>query len=193
MKGLKILGLAVVAVAAFWVGSNLGEVQLTDSVRTSAAVEEHAEQVPLSGKEVKAHTGAKKVTIYRADEDGAQLIADTYTVERTNETIAQAMGLLSEDPMKNGLYGTLPEGAKVNSIRFAQHVAYIDFSPELKRNFHGGSAAELMLVGSIVNTLTEIPGVKKVKITVNGHTVESIGGHCDVSVPLERMPELLKK
>ena len=49
-----------------------------------------------------------------------------------------------------------------------------------------------MLVGSIVNTLTEFPEVKKVQILIDGTHVETLSGHMDLSEPLVRMTELLK-
>ena len=49
-----------------------------------------------------------------------------------------------------------------------------------------------MLVGSIVNTLTEFPEVQKVRILIDGAPVETLSGHMDLSEPLARMTELLK-
>ena len=49
-----------------------------------------------------------------------------------------------------------------------------------------------MLIGSIVNTLTDFPEVKKVQILIDGASVETLSGHLDLSEPLPRMTELLK-
>ena len=81
----------------------------------------------------------------------------------------------------------------MRSIHFANGIARVDFSSEIVKNFRGGSAGELLMVGSIVNTLTEIHGVEKVRIMVNGKQVKTIGGHVDLSEPLGRMEDLLKK
>ncbi|MBQ5389910.1 MAG: GerMN domain-containing protein, partial [Anaerovibrio sp.] len=59
--------------------------------------------------------------------------------------------------------------------------------------FVGGSTGEEMLVGSLVNTLTEFPEIKKVQILVEGKEIDSLSGHLDLSRPVERMPELIKK
>ena len=67
----------------------------------------------------------------------------------------------------------------------------MDFSQDLVKHFVGGSTGEEMLVGSIVNTLTEFPEVKQVQILIEGSPVETIAGHMDLSVPLERMKDLL--
>ena len=62
----------------------------------------------------------------------------------------------------------------------------------LQKNFVGGSTGEEMLVGSVVNTLTEFPEIQKVQILVDGQEVETLSGHMDLSQPLPRMTELLK-
>ena len=49
-----------------------------------------------------------------------------------------------------------------------------------------------MLVGSVVDTLTEFPEVKKVQILIDGKKVESLSGHMDLSQPMGRMADLLK-
>lgn len=49
-----------------------------------------------------------------------------------------------------------------------------------------------MLVGSIVDTLTEFPEVKQVQILIEGKKVETLGGHMDLTQPLTRMNDLLK-
>ncbi|MEW6230380.1 MAG: GerMN domain-containing protein, partial [Bacillota bacterium] len=56
----------------------------------------------------------------------------------------------------------------------------------------GGSRNEELLVWSIVNTLTEFPGIYRVQILVDGKKEESIGGHVGIDVPLERNPNLIR-
>lgn len=81
---------------------------------------------------------------------------------------------------------------KLRSVKVQDGVATVDFSKELQKNFNGGSTGEEMLVGSIVNTLTDFPEVKKVRIRIEGEDVETLSGHMDLSEPLPRMTELLK-
>ncbi|MBO5652568.1 MAG: GerMN domain-containing protein, partial [Selenomonas sp.] len=49
-----------------------------------------------------------------------------------------------------------------------------------------------MLVGSIVNTLTEFSEIKRVQLLVEGKKIESISGHLDLTKPVERMENLIK-
>lgn len=198
MKWILKLGLlAVLALGVVIGGSYYHDIQEVIGDRLSISFdEEQAEQRPRTAENIYQSEESKelrKVTVYRASGDGQTLVGEVYTVAKTNETIAQAMGLLLAEPSNDTNWSTIPEGTKVRSIHFANGIARIDFSPEIVKNFRGGSAGELLLVGSIVNTLTEIRGVEKVRIMVNGKQVESIGGHVDLSEPIGRMNDLLKK
>lgn len=195
MKWIIGLGLAILLAVSMMIGNDWGEELKAVISEKNPIVTEQTEQEPQT-PDTAYRTDVKEtrnVTVYRASSDGQSLVKEVYTVGKTNQTIAQAMGLLVAEPSNQENWATIPKGATVRSIHFAGGIARIDFSPELVKNFRGGSAAELMLVGSIVNTLTEINGVEKVRITVNGKPIETIGGHCDVSEPIGRMPELLKK
>ena len=93
---------------------------------------------------------------------------------------------------KKGLANVFPKKAKLLQVTVSGKVAKVDFSRELQKNFVGGSTGEEMLVGSVVNTLTEFPEIQKVQIMVDGQEVETLSGHMDLSQPLPRMTELLK-
>lgn len=85
----------------------------------------------------------------------------------------------------------LPKGTELRGIRVENGVAIADFSPELVSNFQGGSDSEGVVVYSIVNTLTSLPGVKQAQILVSGQPLDSIGGHLDTSDPLSADGELV--
>ena len=96
-------------------------------------------------------------------------------------------------PKEKGLVAIFPKNAKLRKVTVENGVAKADFDQSLVKNFSGGSTGEEMLVGSIVDTLTEFPEVKSVQILINGQAVETIAGHMDTSVPLKRMEKLLRK
>ncbi|MBQ1249359.1 MAG: GerMN domain-containing protein [Selenomonadales bacterium] len=198
MKWILRLGLlAVLAFAVVIGGSYYHDIKDVIGDRISISLDkERAEQRPRTADDVYRSEQSKderNVTVYRASSDGQALVGEVYTVAKTDETIAQALGLLLSEPSDSNNWSTIPDGTKVRSIHFANGIARVDFSSEIVKNFRGGSAGELLMVGSIVNTLTEIHGVEKVRIMVNGKQVKTIGGHVDLSEPLGRMEDLLKK
>ncbi|MBQ1252215.1 MAG: GerMN domain-containing protein, partial [Firmicutes bacterium] len=46
------------------------------------------------------------------------------------------------------------------------------------------SSEEKLVIESILSTLSQFDSVNAVQIRVNGHVVESIAGHWDISKPL---------
>jgi spore germination protein GerM len=79
----------------------------------------------------------------------------------------------------------------VLSVSVADGIATVDFSPELVSEFRGGSDNEGVTVYAIVNTLASLPTVDKVHILVEGRAVNTVGGHLDVSQPLNFDDELV--
>ncbi|MEN6371152.1 MAG: GerMN domain-containing protein [Armatimonadota bacterium] len=87
----------------------------------------------------------------------------------------------------------IPQGTKLIGVKIKKRTAYADFSKEIRDNFTGGSMNEALLVNAIVHTLAQFDDVKKVQIMVEGKKVESLGGHLDISQPLEGDSTLLSK
>ena len=79
---------------------------------------------------------------------------------------------------------TLPRGTSLKSVKIVDNVAYVDFSKEITENHWGGSRAEELTVYSIVNTLTDVPGIKEVQILIEGLVSCTIAGHIILDEPL---------
>ena len=133
------------------------------------------------------------IKVYYPDDQGLKLVA----VKRTIKTdaagkYAAAMKSLLTGTKQKGQTTIIPKQAKLKSVKVKGDTAYVDFNQDLVKHFTGGSTGEEMLVGSVVNTLTEFPEIKKVQILIEGNKVETLGGHVDLTVPLERMSSLVK-
>ena len=85
----------------------------------------------------------------------------------------------------------IPEKTKLRGIKVENGTAQVNLSQDVVKDFVGGSTGEEMLVGSIVNTLTEFSEVKRVRILVEGHKIDTLSGHMDLSEPVTRMKDLL--
>lgn len=133
------------------------------------------------------------VTVYYATKDAMYLVPETRTVPKSDHPAQTAVEQLLSEPKNAALVRTLPEGTKVKGITVKDHIAYVDFDGTLLKKGHGGSAGEILAVGSIVNTLTEFPEIYKVQIMVEGKKVETLYGHLDTSEPLSRSEEIIKK
>ena len=151
------------------------------------------EQTKDAGAPAAAASKEVKVNVYYPRDDGTGLLPVSRTVklEKEDKYTAALKSLLTGTKEK-GQTNVIPKKAKLRSVTVKDGVATVDFSKELQQNFSGGSTGEEMLVGSIVNTLTDFPEVKKVQILIDGASVEALSGHLDLSEPLPRMTELLK-
>ncbi len=142
-----------------------------------------------------------EITLYFPDSNAEWLVAETRRVETVPEELKpdQLVEELINGPTEEGLVSAIPEGtvllpldSDIPKILVENGIAKVNLSEEFKSNHPGGSAAETMTLGSIVNTLTELEGIDKVQLYINGHIVESLNGHWGINEPLARMPELIK-
>ena len=133
-----------------------------------------------------------QVNVYYPRNDGTGLIAVSRKVNtEKDDKYTAAMKSLLTGTKEKGQTNVIPKKAKLRSVTVKDGVASVDFSKELEQNFSGGSTGEEMLIGSIVNALTDFPEVQKVQILIEGASVETLSGHMDLSEPLTRMTELL--
>jgi germination protein M len=138
--------------------------------------------------------GKETVTLYFGDKDAMYLVPETRTIDKKDGTLeAAVIEELLKGPQKEGSVPTIPEGTKVLSLTVVNGVANVDFSKEFQTRHRGGSAGEIMTIYSVVNTLTELPGVEKVQFLLEGDKLESILGHMDTTVPIEPDSNLVEK
>ena len=135
----------------------------------------------------------EQVVLYFADENAQYLIPEYRKIKRTEGVAKQAIIELIKGPVSNELYPTIPSTTRVNNLYIGDSVAYIDLSSEIINRHPGGSAGELLTVYSIVMTLTSFPEINKVQILVDGNSGETLAGHVDTSIPLERDENWLRK
>lgn len=109
--------------------------------------------------------------------------------QRTAELARRALEHLLEPPGDSPFVSALPRGTRILSVEVddRQQVAYVNFSQELVDNHPGGSYGEGNTIHAIVQTLTGIPGIRRVQILVEGKTVETVAGHVSTQEPLERV------
>ena len=141
----------------------------------------------------KAAKGKLTIKVYYPDEQGMKLQAVKKTVKvGSDDKYTAALKALLDGTKEKGLATIVPKQAKIKSVKVQGDTAFVDFDDNLIKKFIGGSTGEEMLVGSIVNTLTEFSEIKKVQLLVEGKKIESISGHLDLTKPVERMDNLIK-
>lgn len=78
----------------------------------------------------------------------------------------------------------LPAGTKLYGIQVVEGLATVNFSRELRDDFHGGDTEEASAVSAILTAAGQDPDVNRVQILVEGRAVDSLGGLIETSQPL---------
>lgn len=133
------------------------------------------------------------VTVYNGTTDAKYLVAEPHVVPKDDHPARTAMELLVAGTKNVDLVSVMPSGTKLRNIAIKDKIAYVDFNDKLVKNNKGGSASEILLVASIINTLTEFKEIKQVQIMVDGKKIDTISGHLDIGEPLSRSEKIIKK
>ena len=98
----------------------------------------------------------------------------------TNDNIEEILEKLFKNPPSDKLISPISKETKINGIHLDREswVLEVDFSKEFADNLNTGSAFEVEMLKSIVNTLGKFYDVDKVYITVEGVPYES--GHFSI-------------
>jgi spore germination protein GerM len=93
-------------------------------------------------------------------------------VIKENDVALQAKEIVKAllEGSKAGLVNTFPHGVAVIDVKIVdKEIASVNFSKSLTKLHQGGSASEMATIYSLTDSITQnIPGIKKVKILVEG-------------------------
>lgn len=107
-----------------------------------------------------------KVTLYFPSEDNSLLKKEERDLQVVNGAILKAtVQALLKGPETTGLHNAIPAGTILNGVNIKEKVAIVDFSKEFASANDVAGVVERM---SVVNTLTGITGVEKVRIHIDG-------------------------
>jgi len=137
------------------------------------------------GKQINSSVEAT-LTLYFSDKTGTGLVKETRDVHySTNISMEKLiMEQLIEGPKKSSATATMPSGTKLISVSVVDGVCYVNLSDSFKSQ--NPEVNEEIVLYSIVNSLTELQGVSKVQISVNGSTEGKLRYTYDLSKMYER-------
>ena len=129
------------------------------------------------------------------------LMEEIREVELNKDLQLILMEELIKGPVSKELSPTIPNSTMVNSIKIEEDLAIVDFSKDiiLDQQIPHSSTTEPLAIFSIVNTLTELPQVKRVRILVEGKSegeiegiaIEDFWGHIGIQEIFERNEEII--
>src|SRR5580700_487767 len=128
----------------------------------------------------------EQVTLFVAYDDTGVLLAQSARIplpsvrqQRAEELLRSLLALYMDKASPH----PLPEGADVRSVYLVDPgLAVIDINAAFADGHRSGVLSEELTVASMIQTLsTNLPGILRVKILVEGKERETLAGHADLS------------
>jgi spore germination protein GerM len=133
-----------------------------------------------------------QVTLCYPDLKASKLVKLSLSVGATSmERVVSEIFERLKSPDSPDLSPAVPAGAKLLSVRREGDILVLDVSNEFTQpEFWQGSDVAHLRLQALVHTLTSLPQIRAVRILVNGQIPEALGGHEELSEPIEPDPTL---
>ncbi|MCX7921147.1 MAG: GerMN domain-containing protein [Clostridia bacterium] len=157
--------------------------------------------IVMNEEDAKKITDKLPVRLYFVEEDSKKLKLDVRYVplseaKKSTSSLATAIvkELINGPSTESGLKATIPEGAELRSpVSIKGNVATVNFSKAFVDKHPGGSTAEKLTLYSIVNSLTELKDIEKVKFTIEGKTRPEFKGSFQFDAPFPRDTAIISR
>jgi len=129
------------------------------------------------------------VTVYYAAAAADGLVGESreiFAAAAPEDWAKQIVADLIAGPTGEAALPALPPSTELRQVFvLSGGVVWVDFSSALRSGLPGGSAAELLAVYAVVNSIAlNVPGVQRVGLMIDGRPVDTLGGHVDLRRPL---------
>ena len=129
------------------------------------------------------------VHLYFADRNNYYLMSEQRVVSHSGDSVDYARSIveaLIKGPQKS-LARTIAASTELRAIYIIPAgICYVDFSQAVEKDHPGGCNSELLTIYSVVNSLIlNVPGIKRVKLLIDGTETQTLAGHIDLAFPFE--------
>lgn len=161
------------------------EKPLTDAAYNTLGAQTAADYVDIIGNGLSS-TRKTTLVLYYADATGENLVKSTKDIvyESSYSLERDVINRLIQGPDEDGYYSTLPSSLQVISINVKSGTCYVNFDSAFVTEALPISG--YTIVYSIVNSLCELPDVRRVQIMVNGDSNVLFKENISLTGPLER-------
>lgn len=130
------------------------------------------------------------IKIYYTDSQGEYLVPEWRTIglldaEGGSNKYIDALKELIKPPAGDSLIRLVPETTVINSVVVNNKIAKVDLSESFMTDRFVSDTADILLIYSVVNTLTEFPEIHAVTLFIDGKKID-IFGQLDVKDPIYR-------
>lgn len=199
MRRLILIATACIMVTALF--SGCGILQKLGLVKSGSDELRPVSSIILDEDDAKKLTDKVPVRLYFANEDNTRLKLELRYISMADTKVSTAhlasviVKEIINGPGKNSrLKPTIPAGTELRSpVSINAGIATVDFTKEFVDKHPGSKTAEQMTLFSIVNSLTELKDIQKVKFLIEGKTRSEFKGNFKFDAPFPRNPSLISK
>ncbi|QGT99594.1 hypothetical protein SYNTR_1001 [Candidatus Syntrophocurvum alkaliphilum] len=155
------------------------------------------DQPPLEPYEDESELITDEVVLYFSDDQAMYLVPEKRMVTgKKNGKYPFPAGAivleLIQGPKSEELRPTIPPETRLLAIDIVNGIAKVDFTEEFRTKHWGGTTGETMTILSIVNSLTELEEIEKVKLLIGGEQIDTLAGHWYLGEPIQRDESIIK-
>ncbi len=145
-----------------------------------------------TGNEINSYEKAN-LNLYFANETGTALIQTVETVAYSSNISMEKLVTeqVIEGPKEKGMRPTVTPTTKILGATIKDGICYLNLSADFLTLSY--PVSEEMVIYSLVNSLTELPNVNKVQISIDGESDMYFGDHILMSTIFERNLEIVEK
>jgi len=199
MKALRLIA-AIMAVLMAFLLCSCGKNKETIGEQLTEEDLEPVSSIVINEEEAAVLNEKVPICLYFGDEQQSKLVKeirylDIDEAKKGASTLASAIVKeLISGPKAKGLSPVLPEGVSLRSpVTLEGRVATVDLTKEFIDNHPGGKTLEELAVYSIVNALTELKEIERVKIVINGKQAKNFKGNLELDKEFPRNEAIINK
>ena len=167
MKNKKIGIIFFVVLIIILIGGYFG-IRYVKNRETETTVEEYTPQEEITEEQVRQTI----VSLYFPNKETSEINPEARLIdikEIINNPSEKLINLLMEGPKTDKNKKVIPEGTKINKNYLEEDCVVLDFSPEFLNYSKEDEKEKQNMINCIVNTLTELTEINKVKIVIDGN------------------------
>ncbi len=133
------------------------------------------------------------LNLYFANKSGDKVKNQSCIIEYNANVAVEKVVVeqLIAGPTESGFYPTIPKDTKVMSITTKDGVCYVNLDTGFTAQ--GYDVLGTVTIYSIVNSLTELPGITGVQLLVNGETSITYKGNISLETTFQKNAEIVEK
>lgn len=197
----KIMWLIIASLVIVAVFSGCSVLQKLGILNDGSSELRPVSSIVLGEDEAKKLTDKVPIHLYFASEDNTKLKKEIRYIplSEAKKSASNLASVIVKELIKgpsqgSSLLATIPAGTQLRSpVTIDAGVATVDFTKEFIEKHPGGRTAEQLTIFSIVNSLTELKEIQKVKFLIDGKSSKEFKGVYKFDVPFSRSDSIISK